>query len=325
MGNFAVMVVSKGKGSGAGVGGHIDREKKWEHTYKHADTTKTHLNISHSLPKDLHKLPVPIAINKVIQKGYKKTKKDSNELAPIRKDAVRLIKHIFTGSHEEMMKLAADKDKFLQWQKANADFLSKEYGKSNIVRFVLHMDEKTPHIHAITVPLTEDGRLSAKEIIGNKKVLRERLDRYAEVMEPFGLERGLRYSGTTHENQQAYNARLERASEMADKTEVLEPSNMEMRLNPQKVKDDFQQIIRDQQLAINMARRADEERKKSKERMDGHLNQARKLMFSAQEKANKLKGLEISMRNPKFLEAQLQKVNEQRAQRNKGKNKGLQP
>jgi len=144
-------------------------------------------------------------------------------------------------------------------------------------------------------------------------------------MEPFGLERGLRYSGTTHENQQAYNARLERASEMADKTEVPEPSNMEMRLNPQKVKDDFQQIIRDQQLAINMARRADEERKKSKERMDGHLDQARRLMFSAQDKASKLKGLEISMRNPKFLEAQLQKVNEQRAQRNQGKNKGLTP
>ena len=33
------------------------------------------------------------------------------------------------------------------------------------------MDEKTPHMHLCFVPLTEDGRLSAKEIIGNKKKL----------------------------------------------------------------------------------------------------------------------------------------------------------
>lgn len=33
------------------------------------------------------------------------------------------------------------------------------------------MDEKTPHMHLCFVPLTEDGRLCAKEILGNKKKL----------------------------------------------------------------------------------------------------------------------------------------------------------
>ena len=36
---------------------------------------------------------------------------------------------------------------------------------------VVHMDEKTPHMHLCFVPLTEDGRLSAKDIMGNKKKL----------------------------------------------------------------------------------------------------------------------------------------------------------
>lgn len=36
---------------------------------------------------------------------------------------------------------------------------------------VVHMDEKTPHMHLCFVPLTEDKRLSAKEIVGNKKKL----------------------------------------------------------------------------------------------------------------------------------------------------------
>lgn len=33
------------------------------------------------------------------------------------------------------------------------------------------MDEKTPHMHLSFVPLTDDGRLSAKDIVGNKKKL----------------------------------------------------------------------------------------------------------------------------------------------------------
>ena len=40
--------------------------------------------------------------------------------------------------------------------------------KENIVRFTLHMDERTPHIHWVFVPITEDGRLSAKEILSRK-------------------------------------------------------------------------------------------------------------------------------------------------------------
>ena len=36
---------------------------------------------------------------------------------------------------------------------------------------MVHVDEKTPHMHLSFVPITSDGRLSAKEIVGNKKDL----------------------------------------------------------------------------------------------------------------------------------------------------------
>ena len=55
------------------------------------------------------------------------------------------------------------------WIVANLDFIKKEFGSENLVRFAVHRDEKTMHIHAVTVNLTKDGRLSAKEIIGSKK------------------------------------------------------------------------------------------------------------------------------------------------------------
>ena len=49
-----------------------------------------------------------------------------------------------------------------------ADFLIGRVGKENIVSAVVHMDEKTPHLHLVFVLLTEDNRLCAKEIIVNR-------------------------------------------------------------------------------------------------------------------------------------------------------------
>ena len=50
-------------------------------------------------------------------------------------------------------------------------FLEQHQSKETIISAVVHMDEKTPHMHLCFVPLTEDGRLSAKDIMGNKKKL----------------------------------------------------------------------------------------------------------------------------------------------------------
>ena len=45
-----------------------------------------------------------------------------------------------------------------------ADFLIDRVGRENIVSAMVHMDEKTPHLHLVFVPLTKDNRLCAKEI-----------------------------------------------------------------------------------------------------------------------------------------------------------------
>ena len=54
------------------------------------------------------------------------------------------------------------------------------------------MDEKTPHLHLCFVPLTKDKRLSAKEILGNKKAMIQwQDDFYACMSERWPeLERG---------------------------------------------------------------------------------------------------------------------------------------
>ena len=181
---YAVYHMEKGNSSSGGMGNHIDRTEGKEHTYPHADSARKHLNIHFDIHEKRNEIPLHEAIEKRIAEGYKGEK-------AIRKDAVKYCTHVLTGSHEKMKEIFADKEKSKEWIKENYKFLAKEFGKENIVRFTLHLDEKTPHLHAVTIPLTNDGRLSAKEIIGNKQSMKNFQTRYAAAMEKFGLERGI--------------------------------------------------------------------------------------------------------------------------------------
>lgn len=210
---FAVFHPSKGSGSGGGTGHHIDRTPGHEHTYAHTDPARRELNINYPLKGEAHKLSLPEAINQRIEQGYKGKK-------AIRKDAVKFLSLVLTGSHEDMINLSRDQVKFKEWQQANYDFVSKEFGEANIMRFTLHMDEKTPHLHAVVVPLTEDGRLSAKEVMGNKKNLSLRQDRYAEAMEPFGLIRGVRESKARHTGEGWYLEHIKKSQESQNKVDI---------------------------------------------------------------------------------------------------------
>ena len=71
-------------------------------------------------------------------------------------------------------------------------FLEQYQAKETIISAVVHMDEKTPHMHLSFVPLTPDNRLSAKEIVGNKKKLSWWQDKLWEhmVVKYSDLERG---------------------------------------------------------------------------------------------------------------------------------------
>lgn len=47
-------------------------------------------------------------------------------------------------------------------------FLEDKYGKENVVSSWVHLDETTPHMHFAFTPITEDGRLSAKEVLNRQ-------------------------------------------------------------------------------------------------------------------------------------------------------------
>ena len=86
-----------------------------------------------------------------------------------RSDSVRVVEALFTASPEFFQEKKPDEIRAFFREAMN--FLTTYQAKETIISAVVHMDEKTPHMHLSFVPLTVDGRLCAKEIVGNKKKL----------------------------------------------------------------------------------------------------------------------------------------------------------
>lgn len=215
---YAVLHIEKGKGSGGALGHHIDRTEGKEYSYKHSDPSLKDLNQNFELNK-YSSMPLQKAISERIKDGYTSKRK-------INDNAVTHLKIVLTGSHEKMKEIEGNSKKLNSWIVENKKFLEEKYGKENIVRFTLHRDERTPHLHAVVVPLTADGRLSAFEVIGNKKDLKSLQNHYAEKMNPFGLERGRENTGIKHEDAKAYYARMEQANDIANKTKIKADKNL---------------------------------------------------------------------------------------------------
>ncbi|WP_051234076.1 MobV family relaxase [Halomonas halocynthiae] len=173
----------------AGSGSHVFRLRETPNAdSKRKKENKILVSIESNL---LHQL-----VNSRIEQGL-------NEKAKVRKDSVRAIEFILTASPEWFEK--ATKEQFEEWQEANIDWLKLKYGEDNLVSAVLHLDEQTPHIHAHVVPVTADGRLSAKDLIGGTRARHRQLQSdYAKAMEDLGLERGSEKSIAKHQDIKAY-------------------------------------------------------------------------------------------------------------------------
>ena len=84
------------------------------------------------------------------------------------------------------VKATIKQDKLDKWKHDTVEWVKKEFGQ-NVVNLVLHLDEKTPHAHLLAVPLTKEGKLSAKDFF-NPETAKRWQDDYAKAT---GLKRGI--------------------------------------------------------------------------------------------------------------------------------------
>ena len=200
--SYSIVRVSKVKSgtNTTGIQKHVQRENN-NYENEDIDHSKTHLN--YDLVND-NKQNFNNLIEEKIEQNYTGKRK-------IRTDAVKHIDGLITSDSEFFNNQSPeDTKRFFEHAKT---FLEQEYGKDNLLYATVHMDEKTPHMHYGVVPITTDGRLSAKEVVGNKKALTEFQDRFNEHVKQQGyeLERG--------QSRQVTNAKHEQMSQYKQKTE----------------------------------------------------------------------------------------------------------
>lgn len=125
-----------------------------------------------------------------------------------RRDAVLCSELVLTGSPERMASMTPRE--LDAWAADNVAWLREQHG-ANLVQVVLHLDEKTPHLHACVVPVNTNGGLSAKRYWGEAAGLSALQTAYGERMRPHGLERGIEGSRARHATLKAFYGALEAA------------------------------------------------------------------------------------------------------------------
>lgn len=112
--------------------------------------------------------------------------------AKTRSNSVVALDAIYTASGEFFKgKSNEENDQFFR---DCLQFHQRKFG--HVISAVIHYDETTPHLHILSVPLTQDGRLSAREIIGNRANLsRMQTEFFEQVGKEHGLERGIQMDG----------------------------------------------------------------------------------------------------------------------------------
>ena len=109
----------------------------------------------------------------------------------VRKDSTKMVEALITATPDFMNKLPSNEQR--EFFDLAVKFMRQEVGEENVFTAVVHMDERTPHMHLCFTPITSEGRLSAKEILGYKDKLSLWQDKfYAHMSAKYPeLERGI--------------------------------------------------------------------------------------------------------------------------------------
>ena len=190
------------------------------------DRSRTRLNFQVSKGGELGPVDKTKSITDKIEQAIK-----NRVTGRVNATSNRAVNIVFGGNREQMRKLAFGDQTISEngnnwdvdscsgidrWAKDIYDFCRREFGEENVVSFIVHLDELNPHAHAVIVPITKDGRLSAKDIFGGNDMnqartrMRELHSRLAEVNEKYGLERGddIIITGANHKSTETYRREL---------------------------------------------------------------------------------------------------------------------
>ena len=178
---YAILRFSKYKGSEIGrIEAHDERTKEKYTSNPDVDTSRSALNFHLIQPEHSYREE---AERQIAEAGCR-----------VRSDSVKLVEVLIAGTPRFFKDKTQEQIK--EYFEHALEFLRQKQRAETFVSAVVHLDEKTPHMHVTFVPLTEDNRLSAKEIIGNKAKLSQwQSDYWTHMVGKYpDLERGELYT-----------------------------------------------------------------------------------------------------------------------------------
>ena len=182
---------------------------------------------------------------------------DANNKRKTRKDAVRAIEVLFT-SDKAFFKRVDYEQYFGECKK----WLIATFGEENFLQAVTHLDEETPHMHAILTTVKE-GKFNYSGYINGRQDLREMQDSFYEQVKYLGLERGEKVELThaSYVSNKDWNKNVSKARSFAEalapeqqmeyaikgvmftnQIEKMNIENMELRAELQEVKEHYENL-----------------------------------------------------------------------------------
>lgn len=228
---FAIMRFAKYKGGAmGGIEAHNERKKEKYESNPDVDANRSSENF--------HLIESQLSYRAESDRQIKAAK------CKVRSDSVRMVETLFTAS-PEFFEGKSKKEVRAFFEEA-LTFFTENQRKDTIISAVVHMDEKTPHMHLTFVPLTEDNRLSAKEIIGNRKKLTQWQDKFwTHMVKKFpDLERGESASktGRTHIPPRLYKESVHLQEQQEKLDQLLSDVSP---FNTKRKKEEIEQLLRE--------------------------------------------------------------------------------
>jgi hypothetical protein len=292
--SYTVLHLEKAKGNDSAMSAHIERTIH----PKNADASRSHLN------KELIIYPEGVnnrtsAIQYRLDNAHLKRKIGTNQ--------VRAIRVLLSGTHETIKEI--EKKKQLEnWCNDNLNWLKETFGEENLVSAVLHMDEKTPHIHATIVPIVtgerrkvknkpemaiekykkknpNSNRLCADDVMARNQ-LKLYQNTYAMAMAKYGLKRGIEGSEAKHISTAEYYRTLHFQNQKMEQEKELKKSELsaiEKSISSKKIVENFTNVI-----TGFKTKRLEQENEQIKKEMISFKNQKEREQGKLQESVSKL-------------------------------------
>ncbi|MCM0598446.1 MobV family relaxase [Periweissella fabalis] len=222
--SFAVARMTKLKADNlVGIGNH-DQRKTTNHSNEDIDVSRSHLNYdlvagrTNNFKTDIEAY---INENKVSSRA-------------VRKDAVLVNEWIITSDKVFFEQL--DENDTRKYFETAKQYFANDYGDENIRYAVVHMDEKTPHMHMGIVPFDDDKKLSAKRIF-NREALQRIQDELSQYLKEngFDVERG-------NKNKERKNLSVPEYKAMREELKKIETEKQETQARLADTQKEFDEI-----------------------------------------------------------------------------------